>query len=199
MLPSEIFFEPPYLSFNTIDKYQKLSRIITMVTSSDISIHVTKIEIDSKAFAVKRIDESDNNFQKITIETIPPLPEGRISANLIIHTNHPEYRREYVNIRANVFGELIVNPQKILLSKGMKSVTRNIYIKAGIVKEFKVLDLQVPQKKIKINTVYVNKGYCKITVSNLDASDDINGKYIKIITNVTQKREILIPIIVNPS
>lgn len=191
---AEVFFDPPSLTFNNINKDTREVKTVTLISNSTLPVKITKIVLNSNEFSARLEKESD-----IVVETVPPLREGTISALLTVHTNHPEYQKEVIKVSARVIGELIVSPKWIVLSEGTKSVTRYINIKSGTVNKFEVIDIELPAPYLKADIVMKNGEHCKIKLSNLRATKDIDGKYIKIITDVKEKKTILIPIKVNSS
>ncbi len=191
---AEVYFDPPSLTFKNIYKDTREEKTVTLISNSTLPVKITKIVLNSKEFSARLEKES-----VIVVETVPPLRDGTISTLLTVYTNHPEYQKEVIRVSAYVIGELLVSPKWIVLSEGTKPVTRYINIEPGAIKKFKVTNVELPAPYLKADIAMKDGEYCKIKISNLRATKDIDGKYIKITTDVKEKKTILIPIKVNLS
>jgi len=132
---------------------------------------------------------------KITVRTVPPLPEGPLSQSLRIRTTSPTAPEVRVDVFGYVVGKLMIAPTDLRLIPvpGAAPVARYILIRPGTVTEFKVTQVDVPDPDMKAQ-IHPSSGGYRVRVSDIRVRPELAGQAIVIHTDVEGYERISIPI-----
>ena len=96
--------------------------------------------------------------------------------------------------RYSVIGEISVYPGELTLLDQQAALTRILTLGPGIVKEFDVTGVEVPDASIQAKVQSLNNNRYRIILSNIRPNQDLDGKHIKILTTAANMEEVLVPI-----
>lgn len=109
-----------------------------------------------------------------------------------------DYFQEFLHSHLETYQEaLLINPREIILSKsGEKFTMAKVGICPGNTREFNILNVEPPNSSIFIDVhPLIANGYC-IRIQNIEVLDELDGKLLRIETDVPSMPEIIIPIII---
>jgi len=182
---------PDRLFFGQISPDTQATKTITL-TSKSKTIEIKDVSCSVEQFdTVLEVTEEGKSYQ-ILVSTKPPLNEGHVNGYIRISRGQgqPDIN---IPVSAVVSGPLAIAPREITLRTQNNAVTRYIVVRPGSVKEFEIEGIDLPNPDIKFNITSVGPGY-RIELSNIVPSHELDGKVVKIRTNVPEKHEIIIPI-----
>ena len=181
---------PDRLFFGQISPETQASKTITL-TSKSKPIEITKVSSSAEQFDPTLEVVEEGKSYTIHVATKPPLGEGHINGYIRISRGNgqPDIN---IPVSAVVSGPLAVAPREITLRTQNDAVTRYIVVRPGSIKEFDIQGLDLPDPDMEANITTVGPGY-RIELSNIVPSHDLDGKTVRIRTNIPEKPEIIIP------
>jgi len=192
---SVITVKPDAAFFGGIPATAELKKTINITTGrEDVSFTLTEISCESPHLRIEKETVQPGKAYRVHIRTAGNLQEGSLEAQVKISTDHPAYQTIVIPVKATVTGALAVSPQEILLAgPATQLVTRYVVIAPGDVKEFKVEEVEAPLASIEVTVEKIGRLGYRIRLANLSADSELEGKSLKIRTDLPQKREILVP------
>lgn len=190
----ELQIRPNRVFFGQVYSGQESTRRIEITSLPDAPFEITKIETDSEHFSAEALDTEAATRFRVDVATRAPQAPGMIDGVVRIHTTHPKYPVLQVPVNAQVAGALTYAPSKISLLAGNETpVTRYVVVRAGSVQDFEITEITPPIDDIQVQVLNMpNQGY-RIQLTNLRPSDALNGRALRIHTNVDGMSVIDIP------
>jgi hypothetical protein len=198
--------DPQQFAFNAFAMDEVISTAIDVqANKEDVSFNIERIEVvdgstkvASEHFKADSEIVEEGKHYKVTLTTTPPLPlQVSLYGEVNIYTDNENYEKITVPYRGTALGPLVITPATMLLPQGqpgLTSFTRNILVRGGMTKEFKVLGVETPNDTMKAKIVErPNIGYL-VELTNIEPTEDLAGKEIIIETDVESMKEIRIPI-----
>lgn len=186
----EFGLQPDYVNFSRLTKDSRESQTVKLV-SQHPGVIVKSVECDSKSFTAE-IDPLHRD--RIIVRTTPPLEPGTVRGTLLVRPDHPKGGELKAAVLGFVMGEVMVLPEQIVMPGEGGHTVRTILVRRGTVKEFKVLEVNVPSEEAKATFREAPKGTFRIEIRNLPMDASLDGKKIRIVTNLKEMHEILVPI-----
>ena len=173
------------------------------------SVQTSSVEIalyDQRAFSIAGITSSEPYLrieanatnaadkQTVTITTQPPLPIGRLFANVHIKTDQSDIEDIEIPVIAMVTGDLFVEQPAIYLPQDSAEIVRRyVFIHPGHVTNYTVQSVEAPDPSIGVETFPMEGNSYRIRLTNLHGGPGLEGKSLRIITDVESMKEIHIP------
>ena len=152
-------------------------------------------QIDSPAFVVITEPVISNKYARVIVITHPPLPEGLTRATLKISTGNPRQPSLTTVVSAFVPGAFAVMPPELLLvGREGELVRRELSLRSESNTAFRVLAVEPPLKDIACTIVATNAALCRIEFPSLPVLRSLEGKQVRIVTDLPSRPEILVPI-----
>ena len=190
----EAALDPPYVNFGSITPETDMTREVQL-QSRRPEVTVTNVTCDSPVFAVSLWDEPGRKGKGFAIRTVPPLGDGQTRATVTAFLDHPDRRELRITVVAFVPQEVRVLPQQIILQRGFEApAVRTIVLYPGTVREYKVLNVENPSPAVRHSVQRVAPGSYRIDFMNLTPSEELQGKSVRILTDLAKMKEILVPI-----
>jgi len=139
----------------------------------------------------------DGREYTLAITTTPPLPNRPVRAEALVHTDADGYETINVPITAAAMGPIVITPETLLLPEmrdNQQPLIRNILIRPGLVEDFQVLDVEVPDDAIEVNINPKPRIGYLIELRNVKPSEALDGTEIIITTDAKGMEEVVIPV-----
>jgi len=193
----DILITPATVSFRGIRDDANVTKIISLrAENPNITFTIQKVQSDTAYFVPKLEVIEKGKSYRIWINTKPPLPEGLINGNIHVFTDNINYSTIEVPVMADVWGELVVYPEEIVLntdnSQNMKGNTYVVIIPSKT-KVFELKDVVSPSPSVQTKTVSLGQNGYRIELTVLEVTKDLNGRKLRITTNLEDMKESLIP------
>ncbi len=179
--------------------FRDIVRKKIVITPKDMTADfaVTGVKSDSAQFDVS-YEIAKQSFV-VDVRTKPPLEIGSFLHHVYIRTNRNKCPLIALPVCIQVVGDLYFKPKQLMVSnygKVSTTVTRFLYIAPNQDREFHVLAIHAPLPSIKIKIIRLDQGACFVQLSGIKPSEDLNGKQLRIKTDVPGQEEVTIPFVV---
>jgi hypothetical protein len=175
---------------------QAVSLDIVFNNNTPQTVKVTRVETSVSGLVATVSAVTEGKTYRIGVQTVPPLASGPFDGNIRIFTDSPARPVFDVPFSAVVMGAIVVAPPQLLLTQGGDPVTRYIILRPGVTQAFKVLNVIPPDPAIKWEQTGFGANGVRIQLSNMTGKPEINGKPVRILTDVETMREIDVPVMV---
>lgn len=193
---TEIDVRPSFVYFRDIGENDVVEKRVVISSKPDIVFHVTNVVSTSDRYVVEQKTVEHGKKYELTVRTVPPLPLGVTSGNVIVRTDYPKRARIPVRVTVRVSGELVVTPDKLFFrveEEKVKPVTRYITIRSRTGKAFKVLSVKPPRDDMKVKVLPWGKAGHRVQVSKIVPSKELNGRSLTIQTDVEKFEKVTVP------
>ncbi len=175
---------------------QSVSKPVTIAARrAGIDLAVVSATCSLDGVSVRVVGASEGEVA-LLVETKPLLPVGRIETSLAIQFEDPDIGALSVPVVGRVVGWLDVAPQELVLiddGSGRKTM-RFVEVAPGMCRDFKVISVEVPAGNAVATASDVQGGRVLIRITDLPASNDLDGEMVRILTDQEQMPLICIPI-----
>ena len=127
------------------------------------------------------------------VTTKPSLPKGATTGRLVLKTSTSARPKINVPFRFNVVGELSVYPAEISLIPRDRPQTKIISVSPGLVKEFTIAQVIVPDESIQAVVEDLKGSRYRIVLKNIVRAEELDGKSVKITTSAPGMESFEIP------
>ena len=188
--------EPEGVHFGAVDKDGVLEREVTLTAASNVVFHVTGIENRSPVFTAHLVTNELGRVYRLVIRAEAPRPAGSCIATIRVATDCPQVPQIDIPVAALVTGDLVITPPALVLYGGLTNAPRPTYVSlyAPSGKPFKILRVEAPDKSLELDPVAVSSNRYRLVVRTFNPSADLNGRTIKLVTDLDAARELTIPI-----
>jgi hypothetical protein len=194
---ADITVAPCQLAFLRIDENAEISKTIDILSNKpDSKFKVEKVQSDNPLFIPELESIENGKAYRLIVTTKPPLPEGLTYGSIRVLTDKPYYESFDIPIKADVWGDLVIAPHEIVLAPDDYSDSQSnpyVIVMPGQIKVFELRDVIPPLPSIQTNVVSLGSNMYKIELTIPDASKQLDGRGLRITTNVEGMEEILIP------
>lgn len=167
---------------------------IVFSNNSGAPVHVKEAKTSNTNLLLELSALEDGRRYRIHVKTVPPLPPGAVEGVIHLFTDYPARPVFEVPFNASILGPLVVIPPKIMLDANAAGPrSQPIVIRTGTAPQFKVVSVETPDPAMTAEQSPFGPNGVRVQVSNILAKPELNGKSIKITTDVDGMREIYIP------
>ena len=168
---------------------------VEVMTTSTNPVTVLEATCDSPNIETRIETVEAGKTYKVTVVTKPPLPKGTVRGTLHIVTDYQKNPEYDIPVSGLVVSDIIVAPPEIILNEKANGepVTRYLVIRGAQAVEFQVLGVEPPAPDIQCRVMKLPPNGFRIDLINLVATQDLNGKSLKITTDLESMKEILVP------
>jgi hypothetical protein len=186
--------EPHLLFFGRVPASFAATNAVIVTAAGTNQLGAVSAQIDSPAFTVTTEPTISNKTARVLVTAKPPLPEGLTRASLRISTGNPRMPTITSVVSAFVPGAFAVTPPELLLvGREGDQVRREIILRSESNLTFRVLAVEPPQKEIPFNIVPINNTV-RVEFPALPVQRSLEGKNIRIVTDLPTRPEVLVPI-----
>ena len=191
---SRMKIEPPALSLKAIVGVSEALGTVEVKGIEGLKFNITKIETsDAKVAATVAILKPGEAY-RVSVEIKPPFEEGLLRGWVRLQTDQEgEYPLIVIPVSAVVAGDLAIFPRKLEFRTGTYQPAKVVLaIGPGKVQKFKVSSVDAPPS-MTAATRETSDGY-QVVLTNIHVSNELDGKELKINTDIDGGKVITVPI-----
>ena len=137
---------------------------------------------------------SDGKFIRVLVSTQPPLPRGTFRGNVHIETDHLKYPAMDIAVSAFVVGDITFAPEELpVVEQAGQPASRYMLVRSETGKKFQIVTVEVPLPSMTYKIQPVETGGYQVELSNIPATREIEGKELRIKTDLQGAADIVIP------
>jgi len=194
----ELALDSAFVNFGQLSSKNAASERLTHLLSRDSTIEITDIQGASERFEVTAQSDAKGLQRDIRVRLIPPFTKGYIRGDFTIYTSHTNHAPLRLSVSGMMPAGIMVMPRKIMLrGQHPTGVRRLIIVRAGSIEKFKVLDVEVPDKRITWKLSVLRPGTYRIALEDVPVDKALNGKAVTIVTDAKGYERLEIPVEVN--
>ncbi len=191
----EMQVRPVQLLFGNLAAHAVATGSVEIIASGTNPVKVIEATCDSTNIETRVVVMEAGKIYRVVAVTKPPLPKGTVRGTLHIVTDYQRNPIYDIPVSGLVVSDIIVAPPEIILQEkaGGAPVTRYLVVRAAQSIEFQVLGVESPTPDIQCRVMKLPPNGYRIDLINVVASQDLNGKTLKITTDLESMKEILVP------
>ena len=191
---TEVDLRPDFINFSKLDTSSTRRMTVQLISRKPDTV-ITNLTIGGRGIKATIA----TNGLGITVETVPPLPHGRLRATVNVHTTHPEQPVVNLPVVAYVTPPLTLVPRSLTMkATGPATVVRTILLRPGTVKEYDITSVDVPIDGIEGKVSTMSAGNYRIDIAGIPVSKSLNRRVVTITTTAPGMETITVPIHVVP-
>ncbi len=190
---SRVSYTPRSLMTPSLVYGEVATNIITITSHEETPLEVTIENIGSKHLDAEVLASENEKEVKVRVTTKPSLPKGATTGRLVLKTSTSARPQINVPFRFNVVGELSVYPAEISLIPRDRPQTKIISVSPGLVKEFTIAQVIVPDESIQAVVEDLKGSRYRIVLKNIVRAEELDGKSVKITTSAPGMESFEIP------
>lgn len=195
LIVDPVDIEPHLLFFGRVPASFAATNTLVVTAAGTNRLGLVSVQIDSPAFAASAEPLVDHQSARVTVISKPPLPEGLTRANLRITTGNPRQPILTTVVSAYVPGAFVVMPPELLLvGREGDHVRRELSLRTESNTAFRVMAVEPPLKDIAFTILSSDAATCRIEFPSLPVLRSLEGKQVRIVTDLPARPEILVPI-----
>jgi len=198
---SDLRVEPDKIYFGVLKEGERPRERVELELRGGDTFTLTSVESSSTNFAVevkKPLLLKRGRRYRLVISPVGLTP-GAFNGNIRVRTDHEEYPVVDIPVSATVLDHLMVAPQDIVLDRRQaEPVSRFVVVRAGLVQGFAITNVVAPDPSIGVDVMEMGENAYRIRLSNLVADDALDGKPLRIFTDVEAEPELEVPFHVIP-
>ncbi|MCM8785710.1 MAG: hypothetical protein NC827_03120 [Candidatus Omnitrophica bacterium] len=182
------------VSFGEVREGSSPIKTVEIFATEDKTFKITDIKCGPSIEIVKLETIEEGKKYHLDIKLKPHKFTKILQDYVNVYTDYPKLKQINIKVYANIVSPISVVPEEIVLSNTIDiPVTRYILINVVDNISFKIESIEVPIPSIKVEVFPIDKNDYRIKLSNVQPSNILNGKTIKILTNIPEKKEITVP------
>ena len=190
----EIRVQPNRLFFGRITADSSVTGVVEITVQGTNAVKVTKTESNTSNLMVATESSPDGKFFRVFVSTQPPLPRGTFRGNMRIEMDHPKYPTMDIAVSAFVVGDITFAPEELpVVEQAGQPVSCHILIRSETGKKFQIVTVEVPLPAMSYKIQPVEAGGYKIELSNIPSTREIEGKELRIKTDLQDAANVVIP------
>lgn len=197
MVTSNLRIGPSLVNFGKISPESSATEIveITMLKSQQ-PLRITKaVSSNSDRLLVRSEQLETDKTYRLHVTLKGPFALGRINESIRVYTDNPTESQATIPVTAMVVGDVVVEPDKIsLVVNRDKPVGWWLVVSPGKIKEFTIMGIDAPFSSMVSEIIPIDgkQGY-RIRLSNILATEELNGRHLCIRTDVKGMEAIYVP------
>jgi hypothetical protein len=197
MVTSNLRIRPSLVNFGKISTDSSATETVEIaMLDSEQPLRITKaVSSNSNRLLVRSEQLEFDKGHRLHVTLKGPLALGRINESIRLYLDNPSESQAVIPVTALVVGDVVVEPDKIsLVVNHDKPVGWWLAVTPGKIKEFTIKGIDVPLSTIGSEIIPIDgKQGFRIRLSNILATEELNGKYLCIRTDVKGMEAIHIP------
>lgn len=164
------------------------------IRSNTKPLKISEVTSSVPQFATLLEIVAEGREYRIHVSTVPPLAEGKIDGFIRVASAEPGTPDINIPVSATVQGALSIAPLEIVLATQItQPQVRYVVLRPAQVGSFEITEVLVPDPQIVVNVATMGMNGFRVQLSNITPSPELNGKALRIRTNLEQMQEITIP------
>lgn len=194
---SEIDAEPAGVHFGTVAATGMVEREVMISGRSNTLFRVTGVESRSSLFSVAVETVDEGHRYRIRIQCMEPRAAGSWTTTLQVQTDHKVVRTIAIPVGVFVAGEVVAVPSTLYLVStpgGTNAQLQFLTVYSPSGKPFKLGKIDVPSSELGVSFTNVVSDRHRIEVGARGSFAGLDGKVIRIATDVETVPEIQVPL-----
>jgi hypothetical protein len=152
-------------------------------------------ESDSASFTAVPAGPEAGWGAAFIVRTVPPLAPGQHAGTIAVATDHPQRQEIKLPLFAFVSAEVRVIPRELVLRGFPGSrLDRQVFLYPGTARDYRVLEVNPPMDGVDVTVVQSTPGVYRIELKGLPIASPLDGKALRILTDLDRMAEIRVPI-----
>jgi hypothetical protein len=190
---SRVKMTPSSIYFGRTGRGKRLDEAVEIAVDQDSAFNVMGVKSDSP-FAMPSFKAvTPRRLYCLNVALDERCPTGRFDATIDVVTDSKEYPVLHIPVSAEVVGSLVVTPAEIVLKEGANATTISVFVMAGEVAKFKIVDVLCPLPQLCSKVAPFGEDGFRILLSNVAGAVELNGLCLKVTTDVPSMKEIVVP------
>lgn len=193
---ADIAVEPAGLHFGALGLTGKVQRDVVLTARSNLTFAVKGINTGSTLFKAEVEPRDPGRCYVVHITCDEPRSPGTVSAIVQVVTDCAEAPSVTIPVSAFVAGDLVAVPSQLILVASMTNDVRTahlvVYSPSG--KAFTVKSVQTAANCVTTRVTTATADRVAIEVQSRGGLEDVEGKAIRITTDVPTARELVVPL-----
>ena len=194
IVPVEV--QPEGIHFGSVGADEKLAREVLLVAVGTNVFHIRSVTMSSTQFSASVETREAGKSYVVKVSSEGVRSPGSTVASVRVETDHPLMETVDIPVAAFVAGDIIPNPGTLLLIPSPTNSPRTYWVSlwspAG--KAFKVTHVECPGADMTGTVKALLPDRTRIEVKTWGALSDLDGKSIRVETDLSTKREVMIPL-----
>lgn len=197
---AELRVSPTQLFFGRLTTDAVATGIVEIAIDTTNVVHLTRADSDCPHVTVTRQASPDGRLYTLSVVTKPPLPRGTLRGSVSVETDHPRYPSMNVPLSAFVVGTFAFAPEEVTLTEDAATpVERHVLVRSELGKPFQIAAVEPPVPTIQVNISSTEPTAYRIDLANIVATQDLDGKVLRVRLSDEGEKELLIPFRVQPA
>ena len=190
----EIRVQPNQLFFGRITTDSAVTGTVEITIQSTNTVKITRTSSNTSNLTATTESSPDGRSIRVLIGTQPPLERGTLRGNVHIETDHPKYPSMDIAVSAFVVGDITFAPEELpVVESAGQPASRFVLVRSETGRKFQIAKVEVPISSITYKIQPVDGGGYQVELSNIPATRDVEGKTVRIQTDLPGAADIVIP------
>ena len=190
----EMRVQPNQLFFGRITTDSTVTGAVEITVQSTNAVNVIRSSSNTSNFTVTTESAPDGRSIRVLIATQPPLSRGTLRANVRVETDHPKYPAMDIAVSAFVVGDITFAPEELPVIESLgQQAGRFVVVRSETGKKFEITKVEVPIPSMTYNIKPVESGGYHVELGSIPATRDVEGKSVRIQTDLPGAADIVIP------
>lgn len=191
-----IVAQPEGVHFGTLAENGEVEREVMLSASEDNTFQIRNVTCPSSQFgAVFETREAGRKYA-VRIRSAGPRSRGTTSASVRVETDHPAMPFLTIPVTVFVAGDIVAAPSSLMLIHGATNTPRtyfiHVYSPAG--KPFRIHEVKTEVEGAESRVADLAPGSFRIELRFPAVTPNLNGKQIRIRTDMESTPEIIVPL-----
>ncbi len=191
---TEITVTPRRLFVNDLKPGKNNVHTIDLLSNASDPIAIRSVHTGNPLVTAEVETVEEGRRYSLVVRTADEMPRGPTHGRIQVQTDSPRKPTIQIPFQFNVVGELAIAPQELaMVQQDEGTLSRNVVIRPGTIREFNLLSITAPEDtEIETSIRNIGVGYM-VQVNNIRPTLDLNGKSLRIATDVPGMEEIVVP------
>ncbi len=186
--------QPAQLFFDTLPAGATRTQTVELRAPANRHFEITEVKLDGEGFTWTEPVARGGHHYALTVTAQGGPTPGPVSAELRLHTTHPDHPVVIIPLRAEVAGALTVAPSSMMLmNQPDRPVTRFVVVRAGSVRDFEITDVELPQDDVNVQIARIGSEGYRIQLGNLRGTTKLLDQPLRIYTSAPEMPVIEVP------
>ena len=190
----DIEVQPVGIHFGTMSKDGAVARELTLTAKSNVVFHITKVDTGSPLFTAGVTTNEVGRSYTVKVISPGPRANGTCRSTVQVFTDHAAQSPIAIPVAGFVAGDIIASPDTLLVVGTATNRTHYVTLYSPAGTAFNVGRIDVPQPAMEIKVAPISQGRYRLEIKNVIPSPDLEGKTIRVTTDLATAKEITIPV-----
>lgn len=191
-----IMAQPQGVHFGTLGRDGEAQQDVLLTARSNVTFHIKGVTSGSSPFTAEVETREPGTSYWVHVKTVGPRTPGTVSALLQVATDLPAMPQVLIPVSVFVAADVIAVPSHLILvasgTNEFRTANLALYSPAG--KPFAVQSIDWPAGSVTGRVASAAGDRVRIEVRSSGRLEDLEGKAIRIVTDLDTAREILVPL-----